>query len=138
LPARAENTEKVVAQSPNKVETKSNDKLLPTSKKLPTKVEQPNECLPVQPENTDKPCADKAVEREKPKLSHDWYQTETSVVVEVRAKGLKASDVIVDVSEAGLAVNIKLDGGREYVLDLRLAHPIVAEQVINPFCHIKY
>ena len=136
---KVENSPKIDTNSPKKVENEStiaeklptkSENLPKTDIKVPTTVEKSIQDLPLQSPTTDKSCSEKSVEREKPKLSHDWYQTETSVVVEVRAKGLKADDVIVEFSETGLAVNIKLDGGREYVLDLHLAHPIVHEQVI--------
>ena len=64
-----------------------------------------------------------------PKVSHDWYQTETSVVVEVRVKGIKTEDVSADISSTGLSLSIQLDSNRDYLLDLHLAHPIVPEKV---------
>jgi hypothetical protein len=72
-----------------------------------------------------------------PKINHDWYQTETTVVVEVRVKGLRSDDVTVDISATGLSVGIKLDAIRDYVLDLQLAHPILPEQVwfCSSFCY---
>ena len=68
-----------------------------------------------------------------PKVSHDWYQTETSVVVEVRVKGIKHDDVSADISATGLNLGIKLDSNREYLLDLHLAHPVVPEKVSRFF-----
>jgi len=89
------------------------------------------ECPPVKPEPS-----------KGPKVSHDWYQTETSVVVEVRVKGVKAEDVSADISTTGLNLSIKLDANRDYLLDLHLAHPVVPEKVgvdfppdNSPFCY---
>ena len=69
-------------------------------------------------------------------MNHDWYQTETTVVVEIRIKGLKVEDVKVDIKDTELGVNIKLDekGDREFILDLHLAHPIVPDQVLVLMC----
>jgi len=60
-----------------------------------------------------------------PKISHDWYQTETHVVVEVRIKKLTRDMVKVDMGEANLSVTAKIPGSEsEYSLELDLAHPI--------------
>jgi len=63
-----------------------------------------------------------------PKISHDWYQTETQVVVEVRIKKLRAEDVKVEMEAASLSITAKLQAGSDYSLELDLAHPIVPEQ----------
>ena len=64
---------------------------------------------------------------EAPKIKHDWYQTETHVVVEVRIKGLKSDEVKVEFGAASLSVTAKLPppSSSEYSLELDLAHPIV-------------
>jgi len=63
-----------------------------------------------------------------PKISHDWYQTETQVVVEVRIKKLSSDQVKVEFGEATLSVSVKLPVGSEYSLELDLAHPILPLQ----------
>jgi len=64
-----------------------------------------------------------------PKISHDWYQTETQVVVEVRIKKLSADMVKVDMAETSLSVSAQLPGsGSEYSLELDLAHPVLPLQ----------
>jgi len=63
-----------------------------------------------------------------PKISHDWYQTETHVVVEVRIKKLSADQCNVDMGETTLSVTVKLATGSEYSLELDLAHPILPLQ----------
>jgi len=63
-----------------------------------------------------------------PKISHDWYQTETHVVVEVRIKKLSADQVKIDMEETTLSVAAKLPTGSEYSLELDLAHPILPLQ----------
>lgn len=63
-----------------------------------------------------------------PKISHDWYQTETHVVVEVRIKKLSADQCKVDMGDTTLSVTAKLPTGSEYSLELDLAHPILSLQ----------
>jgi len=64
-----------------------------------------------------------------PKISHDWYQTETHVVVEVRIKKLTANAVKIEMGDTNLSVTAKLPGSdSEYSLELDLAHPISPDQ----------
>jgi len=63
-----------------------------------------------------------------PKISHDWYQTETQVVVEVRIKKLKADECKIEIGETNLSVTAPLPTGSEYSLELDLAHPVVPAQ----------
>jgi suppressor of G2 allele of SKP1 len=63
-----------------------------------------------------------------PKISHDWYQTETTVVVEVRIKKLSVEQVQVEIHPTSLSVTAKLPVGSEYSLELDLAHPVTPEQ----------
>ncbi len=44
-------------------------------------------------------------------MQHDWYQTETQVVVEVRIKNMKNEDVKVDIQDTSLSVTAKLAVG---------------------------
>ncbi|KAL6447344.1 hypothetical protein ACFW04_001522 [Cataglyphis niger] len=61
-----------------------------------------------------------------PKIKHDWYQTETHVIVTILAKNTE--NVKVAYEENALSVSAKLPSGNEYSLELDLAHPIVVEQ----------
>jgi len=63
-----------------------------------------------------------------PKIKHDWYQTETHVIVEVRIKKLKPEEVKVEFMPTSLSVAAKLATGSEYTLELDLAHPVVPDQ----------
>ncbi len=65
-----------------------------------------------------------------PKVKHDWYQTETTVVVEVRLKGCTQDKVKADFgSGRNLSVTAPIPGSSsEYSLELDLAHPVVPEQ----------
>ncbi len=63
------------------------------------------------------------------KIKHDWYQTETTVVVEVRIKGLKQDHVQVEFDRQELNVNAKVPGrNSDYVLSIELAHEIQPEK----------
>jgi len=70
-----------------------------------------------------------------PKISHDWYQTDQFVIVEVRIKGLKHEQVKVEFSTAALSVSAKLpvssaSNGSEYSLELDLANEVLPEESI--------
>jgi suppressor of G2 allele of SKP1 len=83
-----------------------------------------HEAETVQPE----PQTASSSEMPVPKISHDWYQTETHVVVEVRIKKLTGDLVKVDMGDTTLSVTAKLPTGSEYSLELDLAHPILPLQ----------
>ena len=44
------------------------------------------------------------------RITHDWYQTETQVVIEIRIKRLAADMVKVDIGDTSLSVTAKLPG----------------------------
>jgi len=64
------------------------------------------------------------------KVSHDWYQTEKDVIIEVRVKGLLEKEVQVEFGKRNLNITAKLpySKNREYQLELNLAHEV------NPDC----
>lgn len=61
-----------------------------------------------------------------PKIKHDWYQTESSVIVTILAKN--AENVKVCCNKQSLSVSAKLPSGSDYSLELDLAHAVVPEQ----------
>lgn len=63
-----------------------------------------------------------------PKVTHDWYQTETQVVVEVRIKKLKPDECKIEIGGTNLSVTAPLPTGSEYSLELDLAHPVIPAQ----------
>jgi suppressor of G2 allele of SKP1 len=63
-----------------------------------------------------------------PKIKHDWYQTETHVIIEVRIKKLDPKDVRVEFQDVSLSVTAKLATGSDYSLELDLAHPVIPDQ----------
>jgi len=77
---------------------------------------------------TEAPPPPASCEMPVPKISHDWYQTETHVVVEVRIKKLTGDLVKVEMGDTTLSVTAKLPTGSEYSLELDLAHPILPLQ----------
>lgn len=63
------------------------------------------------------------------KIKHDWYQTETTVVVEIRLKGSKKDQVKVDMTAKELSVSAPIPGRQsEYCLNIDLAHEIQPEK----------
>ncbi|XP_008213870.1 protein SGT1 homolog isoform X2 [Nasonia vitripennis] len=63
-----------------------------------------------------------------PKIKHDWYQTETHVIVTVLAKN--TDNVKVVYGETTLSVSAKLPTASDYSLELDLAHHVVPDQCL--------
>lgn len=70
------------------------------------------------------------IPQEQPKIKHDWYQTETTVVIEVRIKGLNKDQVTVEFQPRELSVSalIPQRNNAEYNLEIDLAHEIQPEK----------
>ena len=81
-------------------------------------------------------CATETNETSKtvmPKITHDWYQTESQVVIEIRVKKLKTEQVEVSFTSNALDVIIRFpeiepSEPNSYCLNLQLSNPIVPEQ----------
>ncbi|CAG0888628.1 unnamed protein product [Darwinula stevensoni] len=65
------------------------------------------------------------------KVKHDWYQTQTHVIVTVMLKGISKDDLKVHVTETTLSVTALLPNGNEYSLELDLAHPILDSDCVT-------
>ncbi|XP_031711177.1 protein SGT1 homolog isoform X1 [Anarrhichthys ocellatus] len=63
-----------------------------------------------------------------PPVKHDWYQTESQVIVTVMAKNVPKDGVCVNFMEKELSATIQLASGENYNLDLHLLFPIVPQQ----------
>lgn len=61
-----------------------------------------------------------------PTIRHEWYQTETHIIVTIYAKNSKNANVAYGVNT--LSVSAKLPSGNDYSLELDLAHEVVPEQ----------
>ncbi|XP_058643729.1 protein SGT1 homolog isoform X1 [Onychostoma macrolepis] len=59
---------------------------------------------------------------------HDWYQTESQVVVTIMLKNAKKEDVTVIFGERELTAVVKLPSGEDYCLMVHLLHPVVPQQ----------
>lgn len=60
------------------------------------------------------------------KIRHEWYQTDSHVVVTVFCKNLTRDAVALDLQPSSLSLTLRLDAGREWALDLaRLAGEVV-------------
>ncbi|KAM3935164.1 protein SGT1 homolog [Leptodactylus fuscus] len=62
------------------------------------------------------------------KYRHDWYQTESQVIVTVMIKNIQKEDVHIQFAERQLTLNVNLPSGENYNLTLFLFHSIVPEQ----------
>uniref|UniRef100_H3CR35 SGT1 homolog, MIS12 kinetochore complex assembly cochaperone n=1 Tax=Tetraodon nigroviridis TaxID=99883 RepID=H3CR35_TETNG len=62
-----------------------------------------------------------------PSVKHDWYQTESHVVVTVMAKNISKDGVSVSFTEKELSAAVQLPSGEDFHLCLHLLHPIVPE-----------
>ncbi|XP_044074921.1 protein SGT1 homolog isoform X2 [Siniperca chuatsi] len=63
-----------------------------------------------------------------PPVKHDWYQTESQVIVTVMAKNVPKDGVCVNFMERELSATIRLASGENYTLNLQLLHPIDPQQ----------
>ncbi|XP_044142116.1 protein SGT1 homolog [Bufo gargarizans] len=59
---------------------------------------------------------------------HDWYQTESQVVITVMIKNVQKEDVHIWFTERQLSLNVNFPSGENYNLTLFLFHSIVPEQ----------
>ncbi|XP_010789621.1 suppressor of G2 allele of SKP1 homolog, partial [Notothenia coriiceps] len=63
-----------------------------------------------------------------PPVKHDWYQTESQVIVTVMAKNVPKDGVCFNYMERELSATMKLASGENYNLDLHLLHSIIPQQ----------
>ncbi|XP_029309883.1 protein SGT1 homolog isoform X2 [Cottoperca gobio] len=63
-----------------------------------------------------------------PPVKHDWYQTDSQVIVTVMAKHVPKDGVCVNFMEKELSATIQLASGENYNLNLHLLHPTVTQQ----------
>ncbi|KAJ8255592.1 hypothetical protein COCON_G00194560 [Conger conger] len=63
-----------------------------------------------------------------PQVKHDWYQTESHVIVTVMVKNVKKEEVSVKFEEKELSAAVKLPSGEDWHLKIPLLHPVVAQQ----------
>ncbi|XP_061588989.1 protein SGT1 homolog isoform X2 [Cololabis saira] len=63
-----------------------------------------------------------------PLAKHDWYQTDSQVIVTVMARNVPQDGVCVTFTEKELSAKIQMASGQIYTLHLHLLHPIVPQQ----------
>ncbi|XP_019733549.1 protein SGT1 homolog [Hippocampus comes] len=63
-----------------------------------------------------------------PHVKHDWYQTESHVIISVMARNVPKDGVCVSFMEKELSASIRLASGENRNLNLHLLHPIVPQQ----------
>ncbi|GAA5998458.1 uncharacterized protein JCM10292_002709 [Rhodotorula paludigena] len=76
------------------------------------------------------------------KIRHEWYQTDSEVVVSVFIRNVKEEDLKVELQERSLSLSVHLPTGSDVVFDLDpLAHPIDAQassyRVLQPKIELK-
>lgn len=62
------------------------------------------------------------------KIRHDWYQTDSHVVIDVLLKNQRPEDLQVKFTSNTVDVKARLPCGTPYELSLQLAHPVVPEE----------
>lgn len=72
-----------------------------------------------------------------PKTRYDWYQTQTTVVVNVMLKNVKKEDCTINIEPKAVSVTVKLPGGSDYSLELDLAHEIIPEKSVSKIMSTK-
>ncbi|KAJ8350140.1 hypothetical protein SKAU_G00252700 [Synaphobranchus kaupii] len=63
-----------------------------------------------------------------PQVKHDWYQTESHVIVTVMVKNAKKEEVSIQFEERELTALMKLPSGEDWCLTIPLLHPVVPQQ----------
>ncbi|XP_036397157.1 protein SGT1 homolog [Megalops cyprinoides] len=63
-----------------------------------------------------------------PRVKHDWYQTESQVIITVMVKNAKKEDVSIKFEEKEVTAVVKLPSGEDWCLKVHLLHPVVPRQ----------
>ncbi|XP_056148869.1 protein SGT1 homolog isoform X2 [Lampris incognitus] len=63
-----------------------------------------------------------------PPAKHDWYQTESHVIITIMAKNVPKDGVCVNFSERELSATVQLASGEDHSFNIHLLHPIVPQQ----------
>ncbi|XP_038673645.1 protein SGT1 homolog isoform X2 [Scyliorhinus canicula] len=67
-----------------------------------------------------------------PKIKHDWYQTDSHVIVTIMIKNASKDDVKVEFAESNVSASVKLSAENHFKLKLNLLHPIATQ-----YCAVK-
>ncbi|XP_060681792.1 protein SGT1 homolog isoform X2 [Hemiscyllium ocellatum] len=62
-----------------------------------------------------------------PKVKHDWYQTDSHVIVTIMIKNASKDTVNVEFAERNVSATVKLSPENDYNLKLHLLHPVVPQ-----------
>ncbi|XP_041698846.2 protein SGT1 homolog isoform X1 [Coregonus clupeaformis] len=62
-----------------------------------------------------------------PHIKHDWYQTESQVIVTIMVKNAPKDGVNVNFNNRQLSAVVKLPSGEDFSLNMNLLHPIVPQ-----------
>lgn len=81
-------------------------------------------------DTSNSPSAGEAAEISKrvTKIKHDWYQTESHVIITILVKNTKEENVKVAFGDENLTVSMQLPDGSDYELKLNLTYPVISSQ----------
>ncbi|XP_072332400.1 protein SGT1 homolog isoform X2 [Scyliorhinus torazame] len=67
-----------------------------------------------------------------PKIKHDWYQTDSHIIITIMIKNASKDDVKVEFAERNVSASVKLSAENHFNLELNLLHPIATQ-----YCAVK-
>jgi len=62
------------------------------------------------------------------RIRHEWYQTQTHVIVSILARNVSKDNVTIDFGERSVDATIVLESSAEYQLSLSLFHKVIASE----------
>ncbi|KAK6302890.1 hypothetical protein J4Q44_G00272450 [Coregonus suidteri] len=62
-----------------------------------------------------------------PRIKHDWYQTESQVIVTIMVKNAPKDGVNINFDERQMSAVLKFPSGEDFSLNMNLLHPIVPQ-----------
>jgi len=72
-----------------------------------------------------------------PKIRHEWYQTNSHVIVAIFAKNIKKEQTTIDIREKAVSATIKLNNSNDYQLDLDLCDKVIPQECVVEFMSTK-
>jgi len=71
------------------------------------------------------------------KVRHEWYQTNTHIIITIFAKNVQKSDCTIDLQEKSMSASIKLSDASEFQLNFDLFDKIVPSQSTTTYMSTK-
>jgi len=112
-------------ENTNKMPTPISSSITPTTlTPTPTPTQTPTSTSTI-PSSTQNPS--------QPKIRHEWYQTNSHMIVSIFAKNIKKDQATIDIQEKSFSVTIKMSNSNDYQLDIDLYEKIVPNE-----CEIEF